>query len=77
MKVSLPSQIAAVQREIAQRDKVYPRLVSKGTMRQSEAEMHIAHMQAVLTTLLWLQANESDVRAFIAARRQTQDGGRS
>lgn len=72
MTVSLTSQIAAVQREIAQRAKVYPRLVAKGQMRQAEAELHIKHMEAVLKTLHWLQANETDVRAFVAARREAR-----
>lgn len=67
MKVSLQSQIHAVSREIAQREKVYPRLVSKGSMRRSEAELHIEHMQAVLRTLLWFKEHEATIRAAIAA----------
>ena len=71
-KVSLTSQVAAVQREIHQRGSVYPRLVAKGQMRQSEADLHISHMQAVLDTLEWLRANETDVRAFVAAKREAR-----
>ena len=69
-KVSLQSQIAAVQREIGQRQKVYPRLVGKGTLRQSEADLLIEHMRAVEATLLWFQSNETEIRAFVASKRE-------
>lgn len=69
-KVSLASQIAEVDREIAMRRQVYGRRVNDRKMRQSEAELLIERMQAVRNTLAWLKDNEADVRAFVEARRK-------
>lgn len=69
-KVSLASQIAEVDREIAMRRQVYGRKVNDRKMRQSEAELLIDRMQAVRNTLAWLKQNEADVRAFVEARRK-------
>lgn len=35
------------KREVAQRKRVYPRLVSKGSMSQAEADREIAIMEAI------------------------------
>lgn len=62
-KFSLASQIAEVKRELGQRAEVYPRLVSSRGMREAEASMKIALMEAVKRTLEWLQANEARIKA--------------
>jgi hypothetical protein len=49
--VTLGEQIAAVQREIGMRERVYPGLVAKGKMKLDESERQIAAMKAVLETL--------------------------
>lgn len=67
-RFSLGQQIDEVDYELRQRNDVYPRLVGRGTLRPSEAEYHVARMQAVRETLLWLDRHEADVRAFVAAR---------
>ena len=72
MKLSLASQIVCVKREIEQRRKVYPRLVSARKMRQIEADRHIDEMQAVLATLEWLQNCEAAVRSYVAERREAR-----
>lgn len=38
-------------REIALREKVYPRMVEKAQMREGVAEYHLARMRAVADTL--------------------------
>jgi hypothetical protein len=68
-KISLASQIAEVRREIGKRREVYPRLVGKGSMREAEADLLISNMEAVLSTLQFLQANEASIRALVAIRR--------
>ncbi len=68
-KVSLISQILEVQREIAKRKQVYPRLVAKGDMRKAEGELLIGRMEAVLATLLFVQQHENGFRAYIADRK--------
>lgn len=58
MTFSLRQQIEEVEREIRLRKEVFPRMVSKGKMKQSAADYHLARMTAVLTTLLTLQQKE-------------------
>lgn len=57
--ISIEQQIAEVQRELAMRSQVYPGLVSKKKMRQGEADMHMARMQAALKTLEYLRDNHT------------------
>ena len=53
--ITLDDQIAAVRREIAMRERVYPRQVSAGRLRQTAADRELAAMRAVLETLLSLE----------------------
>jgi hypothetical protein len=57
MNIDLDAQIAAVNREIAMRKRVYPRWIETGRMKQAEADHQIAAMQAVLATLMRTRAN--------------------
>jgi hypothetical protein len=59
--VTLGEQIAAVQREIGMRERVYPGLVAKGKMKLDESERGIAAMKAVLETLRMVEANMQTV----------------
>jgi len=65
IKVPLAGQIAEVEREIVMRRQVYGRKVQERRMRPAEADLLIARMEAVLKTLRWLEANETQVRAFV------------
>jgi hypothetical protein len=49
--IGLPEQIAEVQRELALRERVYPRFIAAGKMTQANAQKYTARMQAVLATL--------------------------
>jgi hypothetical protein len=51
MTFSIRQQIEEVEREIRLRKEVFPRMVSKGKMKQSAADYHLARMVAVLETL--------------------------
>lgn len=66
IKLSLASQIAEIDRELGQRKLVYPRLVASRGMRQSLADLQIAHLVAVRDTLIWLQANEALIKHRLA-----------
>lgn len=55
IEISLDDQIASVAREIAMRERVYPRWVSAGKMKQATAEAEIERMKAVLATLKGLR----------------------
>lgn len=63
MTLSLTGQLGEVEAEIAMREKVYPRLVAQGKMRQGEADYKIAAMKDVLGTLHWLMRNEAAIKA--------------
>jgi len=56
--VSLNEQIAEVMRESALRENVYPGLISRGKLKQREADYCMDRLRAVLDTLLWLRNNE-------------------
>lgn len=52
MQISIQEQIKCVEREIAMRQRVYPRLVINGKMTAGEKDKQIATMQAVYNTLI-------------------------
>lgn len=49
--ISIGDQIRAVKREIAMRERVYPRRVAAKQMKAEAAEHELAAMRAVLATL--------------------------
>ena len=49
--ITLNEQIDEIKRELKQRERVYPRLVAQGKLRQSIAEYQVARMQAALQTV--------------------------
>jgi hypothetical protein len=69
-RVPLASQIAEIGREIRLRQGVYPRQIASGKMRQSEADLCMRRIEAVLETLFFCQTHEADIRAYIAAKRE-------
>lgn len=58
-KFSLRQQIAAVELELNQRK------TSRGKMSRSEAEYHVARLEAALSTLRWLEANEAIIKGRV------------
>lgn len=62
MNKTIDEQIAEVGREIGLRKNVYPGFVARGKLDQSEADEHMARMEAVLRTLKWVKANADDLR---------------
>lgn len=57
--ITIEQQIKCVAREIALRRSVYPKLITKGRMKQSVAVQEQAAMEAVLETLKQVQASPS------------------
>lgn len=49
--ISIADQIACVKREMAMRERVYPRWVTAGKIKQEKADLQISEMKAVLKTL--------------------------
>lgn len=55
--VSLDQQIACIEREVAMREKYYPKWVAEHHMLESRAEHELAGMRAVLVTLKSIKEN--------------------
>lgn len=55
LTISFADQIACIRREIAMRERVYPKWVSAGRMKAEAAERELAARRAVLETLSSLQ----------------------
>lgn len=55
----LDAQIRCIERELALRKKVYPRLLKQGTMTQYQAAHELVTMEAVLATLQGLQPRQA------------------
>lgn len=62
--IPLGAQIAAVRREIAMRERVYPGWTASGRMTQAKAEHEIAAMKAVLETLLDVERKDAEAAAY-------------
>jgi hypothetical protein len=56
--ISLSEQIAAVKREIAMRERTYPRWCAAGRMTQAKADHETNAMRAVLETLQGVEQKE-------------------
>ena len=56
LPITLDDQIAAVKREIAMRERVYPRQVFNRKMSQKTADRELALMRAILNTLTELSS---------------------
>ena len=68
-KISIIGQISEIDREIAMRERVYPREVQAGRMKVGEAEMLLERIHAVRATLVFCKDNEADIRAYVAAKK--------
>ena len=62
MKFSLTAQIDEIDRELALRRDVYPRLVATKKLRESHAKYQMDRLLAVRATLVWLSENESIIK---------------
>jgi hypothetical protein len=66
---NIQQQIDELNRELGMRAGVYPKLVSSGKLRASEAEEANARLRAAIDTLTWCRDN----RALIAEVRRRQE----
>lgn len=64
----LPVQIAELKRERGIRDRTYPTMIVRGQMSQHEADLHMAHLDAAIATLEWLQRNEMTIKSVCRVR---------
>jgi hypothetical protein len=61
MIVNLEEQIAEVRRELALRERVYPRWVAAGQLTKQTADRRLTVMRAVLRTLLDASGERGDL----------------
>lgn len=62
--IPLDEQLAAVEREIRLRERVYPRWIESGKMTQARADREIAAMQGVAMTLRSLSGSQRQAALF-------------
>jgi hypothetical protein len=62
-KPSIHHQIAEVRRELAMRQNVYPKLISRGKLKTGEAQLCTMRMEAVLVTLEFMRDNRDQIIA--------------
>lgn len=67
--IDLPTQIQAAKRELDMRKHVYPHHVERRKLSQEKADAEIANMEAIVRTLEWLYRHETDIRAWLDARK--------
>lgn len=74
-RIPIEDQIACVRRELAQRRRVYPRLIKNESMTKDEAEKELHRMEAVLNTLIWLQENKSIIQQIKRGKLKDEHTG--
>lgn len=71
-EISINQQIEEVERELAMRKKVYPDMIARRKLRQSEADYFVKRLKAVRETLVWFRDNRDDCLEFVRSRRATE-----
>lgn len=61
-KVSIQAQLDEIDYELAQRKTVYARIAASNPSKAGENDLHVARMQAVRATLVWLRDNEASIK---------------
>lgn len=69
-KISIIGQISEIERDIAQRQRDYPRLMREGKMRQAEADLLMERANAIRKTLYFCKNNLADIESFVASRKK-------
>lgn len=68
-KISIVGQIAEIDREIAEREKLYPRLVREGRMKEEQRVMLMDRIHAIRATLMFCREHEAAIRAYMADKK--------
>lgn len=67
--ISIIGQISEIDREIAMRERVYPREIQSGKMKKEVAEMAMERIYAVRETLVFCQKNRAGFVEYMAAKK--------
>lgn len=68
-KISIIGQIAEIDREIAEREKLYPRLVREGRMKEEHRVMLMDRIFAIRATLMFCREHEASIRAWMSDQK--------
>lgn len=66
--ITLNEQIDELKRELKQRERVYPRMIAQGKLRQAIAEYQMARMQAALATVERVKRLDDGLKGMVEAR---------
>ena len=68
-RISIIGQIAEIDREIGERERLYPRMVNDGRMKEEQRVMLMDRIFAIRATLMFCRENETDIRAWMAEKK--------
>jgi len=68
--IPLADQIAEVAREIRQRDRVYPKWIADGRLKQETADTKLAQLHAALSTLQFIERHADGLRLLVKFLRE-------
>ena len=68
-KISIIGQIAEIDREIGERERLYPRLVNDGKMKEEQRVMLMDRIFAIRATLMFCREHEASIRAWMADQK--------
>lgn len=74
-RIGIVDQIVEIERVLAGRRMTYGTAVSRRTMRDNEAALLLARMEAVLGTLQWCRTHRPAIDAWAAAKREAAQAG--
>lgn len=63
-KPSFTEMLVEAQREVGFRRRNYPMWVSRGTMKEPAAKLHLHRMEAIAKFLEWAIPREAEIRAI-------------
>jgi hypothetical protein len=69
-KPTFHHQIAELRRELAMRQNVYPKLISLGKLKASEAQLCTERMEAALATLEFMRDNREVIIKAVFPERE-------
>jgi hypothetical protein len=69
MTVPLPEQAAEVERELRQRERLYPRWIAEGRIKADTAATKVRNLQAAATTLRFMAGHAEGLRTIVGQLR--------
>lgn len=74
MTVPLPEQAAEVERELRQRERLYPQWIAEGRIKPDTAATKVRNLRAAATTLRFMAGHAEGLRTLVGYLRNTGAG---